>query len=141
MDEKFIGTRIKRQLIITAGFLPGLWFYVGMNPETEIGYVIIDVIAAFMAKLAFGLHIDEYWFGKFAYYSIGNIATAYTVIFEYLTGGGWAILLLLMAFVGGFAINYELFMGIYTIHALGFWIFLIAWVITPFIPINYKYLV
>ena len=141
MDEKFIGTRIKRQLIITAGFLPGLWFYIGMNPKTEIDYVIIDVIAAFMVKLAVGLNIDIYWFGKLAYYSIGIIATAFTAIVEYLTGGGWAILLLLMAFVGGFAINYEPFVGIYIIHALGFWIFLIAWIIAPFIPPNYTYLI
>ena len=138
MDEKFIRTRIIRQLIITAGFLPGLWFYIGMNPETEIDYVIIDVIAAFMAKLAVGL-IDIYRFGKLAYYSLGSIATAFTVIVEYLTGGVWAILLLLMAFVGGFTINYELFVGVYEIHALGFWILLIAWITAPFIPTNDDY--
>ncbi len=44
-----------------------------------------------------------------------------------------------MAFVGGFAINYELSIGIYAINALGFWIFLIAWIVAPFIPVNDEY--
>jgi len=139
MDDKYITTRIIRQLIITAGFIPGLWFYIGVNPETEINYAIIDVIAAFMSEQAIGLNIDIFWFGRIVYDFTGIISTIFTLIFAYFTGGGWAILLLFMAFVGGFAINYELSIGIYAISALGFWIFVIAWMVAPFIPVNEEY--
>jgi len=29
-------TRIVRELIITVGFLPGLWLYIGVNPEAQV---------------------------------------------------------------------------------------------------------
>jgi len=136
MNEVNVGTRIIRQLIITAGFLPGLWFYIGVDPEAVVAYAVIDVIAEYMSQLAIGSKVGVSTFGSLVYNFAGFIGTIFTVIFVYFTGGGWAILLLALAFAGGCTINVTISISNITIHALGIWLFITAWIIAPFIREN-----
>lgn len=136
MNEVHVGTRIIRQLVITAGFLPGLWFYIGVDLEAVVAYAVIDVIAEYMSQLAIGSKVGVSTCGSLVYELAGFIGTIFTVIFAYLTGSGWAILLLAVAFAGGYTINATISILNITIPAVGIWLFVIAWIIAPFIPVN-----
>lgn len=136
MEDKHVGIRILRQFIITAGFFPGLWFYIGYDPEAQIAYAFIDVIAKYISETFVVSQAGISFWGKTFYTLTGIISTIFTLVFAYLTGGWWGILLLVMAFIGGLTVSYDISIFGYTIPCIGFWLFVIAWLIVPWVRVN-----
>jgi hypothetical protein len=85
--------RVIRQLIITIGFLPGLWLAIGIDPETQITYVVIDVVAKFISSVAVNTFNVQgiSTIGDFVYAVIGAISAVCSWISVFELTGSWGI--------------------------------------------------
>jgi hypothetical protein len=124
MDNDYkVGTRALRLLIVTVGFLPGLWLYIGVDPEAQISYVIIGEIAKSISSM--GPYPDMSAFGQFVYTVIGIGSAILSWIFVYEVGGFWGVLAVLAAFIGGLCVT-----------SFGIWLFIAALLVAPFLPVD-----
>jgi len=118
-------TRIVREFIITVGFLPGLWLYIGVNPEAQVSYAVIDVIAQFISQIVLASESTISGWGRLFHDLAGIVSAIFSWIFTYLIGGAWGILAVLTAFAGGLFIE-----------SIGIWLLIAALVIAPFLPVD-----
>jgi len=120
--------RALRQLIITVGFLPGLWLAIGVDPEAQITYIIIDVIAKYISSLAITtFKVNEISsFGDFVYAGIGAVSAVGSWVSVIQLSGLWGFLAVAAAFAGGLLINTD----------FGIWLFISAWIIGLFLPLD-----
>jgi len=126
MDREYrIGTRAFRQLIITAGFLPGLWIYIGVDPRAQVDIVVIDIIVKYISALALSSNVELSWWAHFFYDIQGYLAAGCTWVFVYMVGGGWGFLATLLAFFSGIFVT-----------SFGIWLFIIVWLISPWLPLG-----
>lgn len=123
-----VGTRVIRQLIISVGFLPGLWLYLGVDPEAEVDYAVINVIAEFISSIASVSQSEISLAARISYEITGYITAIFSWIFVYLVSGGWGVLATIIAFTGGLFVN-----------SFGIWLFAGAFVIAPFLPVKEEY--
>jgi hypothetical protein len=117
-------TRILRQLIITVGFLPGLWFYLGVHPDAVITYPVIDAIARTFSQASMASEVSNLALVLYSIYGfLGVLATWVGVLF---VGPGWGMLAVAAAFAGGLFIT----------SPFGIWLFIGVWIIAWFLPVD-----
>ena len=124
-----VKTRIIREIIITVGFLPGLWLYIGVNPEAQVNYALIDIIANFISQMVLASESTISGWGRLFHDLTGIVAAIFSWIFAYSIGGAWVILSVLAAFAGGLFIE-----------SIGIWLLIAALVITPFLPVDEEHI-
>jgi len=126
MDKDYrIGTRAFREILITVGFLPGLWIFVGVDPKVQVDIAVIDVIVEFISKVALSSNIELSWWAHFFYDIQGYIVAGFTWIFVYMVGGGWGFLATLASFIAGFFVT-----------SFGIWLFMGILLISPWLPLG-----
>ena len=132
----YIRTRIIRQLIFTVGFIPGLWYYFGVDPEAEVAYAFFDVFAAVIKETASSCNVNVSFWGSMSYSIANFIEGIVAMVFAYIVGGGWAILLIFVSFIGGATIAISVNIMGFQIGAVGIWLISLAWFVALFIPPN-----
>lgn len=126
MDNDYrIGTRAFREILITVGFLPGLWIFVGIDPKAQVDIVVIDVIVEFISTVALTSNIELSWWARFFYDIQGYIVAGVTWVFVYMVSGGWGFLATLLS----------LFAGIF-VTSFGMWLFLGILLVSPWLPVR-----
>jgi hypothetical protein len=119
-------TRFWRSVIITVGILPGLWLYLGTDPQAQITYVVLDQIGKFISPIA-GVMAQDFTSVSFFIYTIYGFGAAFlTWLGVYLVGGAWGLLAVGGAFVGAIAIN----------EPFGIWLIVGALLAAPFLPVD-----
>ena len=101
---------ILQEIIVTFGFLNGLWIYAGVNPETEILKAFTDLVPE-MSTLLF-------WGGII-------ILTVFPLVTTYLIGKWWGILAVFLAFLGGIFIE-----------SWGIWSLIVGYLIGLYAPVS-----
>ena len=119
-------TRFWRTVIVTVGILPWLWLYLGIDPEAQIAYVVLDQIGKFISA-NFGVGGQEISSVGFLLYTLAGFGSAMLTWFGvYQVGGAWGVLAVLAAFMGAMFIN----------EPFGIWLIIGALVAAPLLPVD-----
>lgn len=111
---------------MSVGILPGLWLYLGVDPEAKITYVVLDQICQFISSIV-GTGAQSLSDLAFLIYTIIGVVTAiFTWVGIYQIGGGWSVAAVLAAFAGGCLIG----------TPFGIWLILGALAVAPFLPVD-----
>jgi hypothetical protein len=119
-------TRILRQLIVTVGFLPGLWFYLGVHPDASITYPLIDAVAKTFSHASMASQVSNLALVLYSIY--GFLAVLASWVGVLFIGGGLGMLAVMVAFAAGLLIT----------TPFGIWLFIGIWIIAWFLPVDGK---
>lgn len=101
---------ILQEIILTFGFLNGLWIYAGVNPETEILKAFTELVPEMSSFL--------FWF-------ISILLTVIPIVAVYRISKGIGLIALLLAFLGGIFIA-----------SWGIWLLIVAYLIGLYAPVS-----
>lgn len=119
-------TRFWREIIITVGILPGLWLCLGVDPEAQIANTFFSILNTWISAVAPYATQSINFLGPLLYSIVGVGSSLLSWIGVYQAGGGWGILVVLGAFIGGCFIN----------EPFGIWLILASLALAPFLPVD-----
>ena len=123
-------TRFWRTVIVTVGILPGIWFFVGFDPEAQINMVVFNqIVKVFSSFIGTTMIQDVSVIGASLFFITGLIGTGVTWAGVYELGGGWGILAVAAAWLGGVLIA----------KSIGIWLIIGALLSAPFLPVDKDY--
>jgi fucose permease len=122
-------TKFWREVIVAVGILPGLWLYVGVDPEAQANYVLLDVIVKQISTMFKISGADVSSAANLFYGAFGAVSAIATWFGVYCVGGGWGVLAVLAGFVGA------LFLG----DPFGIWLIIGSLAVAPFLPVDPEY--
>lgn len=79
------------EFVIGLGFFSGLWFHVGINPETEIIKAIVQILESLNPNSKY----------LFIFWLLPGVVTLISILTSYICGGILGLIAVLLAFIGG----------------------------------------
>lgn len=97
-----------QQFVIGTGFLSGIWFRIGMNPNYEMFKASLEAISKMLPNQDVG----------FLFWLVPIIAISFSLIGTYRNGGGMGLITVGIAFLAGILIDTQPIGGILLVLAV-----------------------